>query len=325
MKGLTDIAGIRVGHATDLKAITGCTAILCDGGAIGGCYIGGAATGTSELATLDPGHVTDRVHAIVLSGGSAFGLASGDGVRRYLESKGEGFQTSAARVPIVVTAILYDLAIGRADVRPTRETGEAAAGAASDKAVEEGSVGAGTGATVGKVLGLSQAMKGGVGSYSTTLGGAHSGIVVAALAVTNSFGDVRDPGAGGAIVAGARKPGASAARIEFADSAAVLQAGPPSRTPFRENTTLAVVATNAQLTKVEASRLAQMAQAGMSRAISPVFTMYDGDIVFALSKGTAKGDINVLGAAAAEVLARAIVRSVRMAKTLGGIPGLAKS
>jgi len=163
MKGLTDIAGIRVGHASNFDALTGCTAILCDGGAVGGVDIRGAATGTEEMPVLSPGHVTSRVHAVVFSGGSAFGLEAASGVRRFLESKGVGFETSAAKVPIVTCAILYDLGIGKANIRPNREMGEAAAAAATSDAVKEGCVGAGTGATVGKLLGIQQAMKSGLG------------------------------------------------------------------------------------------------------------------------------------------------------------------
>src|SRR6202166_4043624 len=187
MKGLTDIPGIRVGHASDFDALTGCTVILCDGGAVAGVDIRGSATGTEEMDVMSPGHVADRVHGVVFAGGSAFGLEAASGVRRYLEKKGVGFDTGAAKVPIVPCAILYDLGIGKAGVRPTREMGEAAAAAATSDAVKEGAVGAGTGATVGKILGMRQAMKSGVGSSTVTLPG---GVMVSSLAAVNAFGDV---------------------------------------------------------------------------------------------------------------------------------------
>src|SRR5437763_6623097 len=218
MKGLTDIPGIRVGHASDLDALTGCTAILCDGGAVAGVDIRGSATGTSEIDVMSPGHVTPRIHAVVLAGGSAFGLEAASGVRRYLEKKGIGFDTGAAKVPVVPCAILYDLGIGKADVRPTREMGEAAAAAATGDAVKEGAVGAGTGATIGKLVGgIRQAMKSGIGSATVSLEGPLAGVRVSALAAVNAVGDVRD-GRTGALIAGARR---SAESLELADTEAL--------------------------------------------------------------------------------------------------------
>src|SRR5215472_11648789 len=246
MKGLTDIAGIRVGQVSDYQAITGCTVILCESGAVGGLDIRGSASGTEETPTLDPLHVDPVIHGIVLAGGSAFGLEAASGVRRYLEAHGVGVTTPAAKVPIVPAAILYDLAIGKSHIRPTAAMGEAAANAATADAVAEGSVGAGTGATVGKALGMRQAMKGGIGTFTVTLPG---GVLVASLVVVNAVGDVRDP-ATGRIVAGARKAPDSR---EFANAEEVLKQRPPA--PFvRANTTLGVVATNARLSKVEATK-----------------------------------------------------------------------
>jgi L-aminopeptidase/D-esterase-like protein len=314
MKGLTDIPGIRVGHVSDYQAITGCTAILCEQGAVGGVDIRGSATGTEETPVLDPGHITPTVHGILLAGGSAFGLEAASGVRHYLERAGFGYDTGAAKVPLVPAAILYDLGIGKADVRPTAAMGEAAAAAATTDAVKEGSVGAGTGATVGKILGMRQAMKSGVGSFTVTLPG---GVMVASLAVVNAFGDVRDP-ATGKILAGARKTPDSK---EFLDTQEQMKRGSVGGAGVR-NTTLVVVATNASLTKVQAGKLAQQAGLGMARTIYPVNTMFDGDIVFALSLGGLRADINTLGVAAAEAVAGAIVRAVTLAKTLGGVPGL---
>jgi len=317
-KGLTDISGIRVGHATDLDALTGCTAILCESGAAAGYDIRGSATGTEEVEVMSPLHLTPAIHAVTFSGGSAFGLESSHGVRRYLEGRGVGFNTGAARVPLVPAAIIYDLGIGAADVRPTREMGEAAAKAATEGPVAEGAVGAGTGATVGKVYGMNRAMKSGLGTATVELEERYDGVLVSALAVVNAFGDVRDP-ATGEIIAGARR---SADSMEFVDTAVELKRG--ARAPEAgRNTTLVAVATNARLTKIEAKKLAQVAGIGMARAISPVWTTGDGDIIFALSLGDAAADVNALGVAAAEAVAQAIVRAVRTAPTLAGIPGLA--
>jgi L-aminopeptidase/D-esterase-like protein len=318
MKGLTDITGILVGHASDFEALTGCTAILCEHGAVAGIDIRGSATGTEELGVMDPMHVTDRIHAVVFAGGSAFGLEAAAGVRRWLEQKGIGFPTAHARVPLVFGAILYDLGIGKSTVRPTREMGEVAAGAASANPVIEGAVGAGTGATVGKALGLKNAMKSGVGSATVALEGRYAGVLVSALAAVNAVGDVRDPSSG-EIIAGAR---ATAGEMNFADSARLVRGGTPAGFR-RENTTLVAVATNAALTKVEARKVAQLGSLGMARTISPVNMMSDGDLVVALSAGTLKASIDAVGVAAAEAVAQAIVRAVRMAKPMGGLPGLA--
>jgi L-aminopeptidase/D-esterase-like protein len=314
VKGLTDIPGIRVGHVSDFGAITGCTAILCEQGAVAGVDIRGSATGTEEIATLDPGHVTDRIHGVLLAGGSAFGLEAASGVRRYLERRGVGYPTGAAKVPIVPAAILYDLGIGRADVRPSVAMGEAAASAATTEAVVEGCVGAGTGATVGKIMGIKQAMKAGIGSYTVTL---PEGILVSSLVAVNAVGDVKDP-ASGKIVAGARR---SPESREFVDAVEQIKRGVRGGRALR-NTTLAVVATNARLTKVQATKFAQMAGLGMARTIFPVNTMNDGDIVFGLSLGDRPADVNMLGVAASEAVAQAILRAVRLARTLGGVPGL---
>lgn len=316
MKGLTAIAGIRVGHVSNFDALTGCTAILCEPGAAGGVDIRGSASGTEEIEALRPDHITEHVHAIVLSGGSAFGLETASGVRRYLEQHGVGFHAGPVVVPIVPCAILFDLGIGKPGIRPTREMGEAAAAAATTDAVKEGAVGAGTGATVGKIFGMRQAMKSGIGSGEVELKG---GVLVAALVVVNAFGDVRDPETG-KLIAGARR---AADSMELADTEAQMMAGALRGGFERRNTTLAVVATNARLSKVAATKLAQLAGLGMARTIRPVNTMFDGDVVFALSAGDAQADVNTLGVAAAEAVAQAVVRAVRNAPTMGGLPGLA--
>jgi L-aminopeptidase/D-esterase-like protein len=313
VKGLTDIPGIRAGHLSDFDAITGCTAILCEQGAVGGVDIRGSASGTQEIDTLSPGHVTDQVHGILLAGGSAFGLEAAAGVRRYLAGRKVGYAFGGQHIPIVPSAILFDLGIGKSNVHPNAAMGEAAAAAATTDAVREGSVGAGTGATIGKLFGKARSMKGGIGTYTVALPG---GVLVSALVAVNALGDVRDA-ATGKIIAGARK---SASSREFADSEAEMKRG--AVIGAAGNTTLAVVATNARLNKVQANKLAQFASLGMARTIYPVNTMADGDIAFALSLGALAADINNLGVAAAEAVAQSILRAVRLAKTLGGVPGL---
>ncbi len=318
MKGLTAIAGIRVGHASNFDALTGCTAILCPGGAVGGVDVRGSASETSSLDTLQPGHITDKVHGLVLSGGSAFGLETASGVRRYLEQQGVGFRVGRAVVPIVPCAILFDLDAGKSGVRPTREMGESAAAAATADAVKEGAVGAGAGARLGLIHGPRQAMKSGLGSGQVELPG---GVLVAALVVVNAFGDVRDP-ATGKLIAGARRAPGS---MELADTEAVMKAGAAPAPSAKRNTTLAVVATNARLSKTGAAKLAELGGLGVARTIFPVWTMFDGDVTFALSIGDARADVNTLGVAAAEAVAQAVVRAVRNAPTMGGYPGLARA
>jgi len=315
MNGLTDVPGILVGHVSDYDGLTGCTAILCESGAVGGADVRGAATGTQEFDLFNPLHLTERIHAVVLAGGSAFGLEAASGVRRYLEHKGIGFHLGGPPVPLVPCAILYDLGIGKSTAHPTREMGESAAAAATSKPVVEGAAGAGTGATVGKIFGMERAMKSGVGTYTVPL---EDGVIVSALAAVNAVGDILDA-ASGRIVAGAR---VSKESSEFANSAEQMKRGLGNRALRNKNTTLVVVATNARLTKPASNKLAQLASAGVARSISPVWTMYDGDLVVALSLGDKQADINALGVAAAEAVARSIVRAVELAPTLGGVPGL---
>lgn len=317
MPSIADVSGIRVGQATDLQGLTGCTVVLCEDGAVGGVDVRGSAPGTRETDLLRPMTLVQRVHAVLLAGGSAFGLAAADGVMRYLEGHGVGFDTGiegVPRVPIVPAAVVFDLGLGDPRARPTAAMGEAACWAASTT-VEEGSVGAGTGATVGKILGLSSAMKGGVGSWSVALPG---GVVVGALVVVNAFGDVLD-GLTGRILAGAREPGEGG----FLNTARALQSMEAPPPGIGEQTTLAVVATNARLTKEEANALARIAHDGLARVIAPVHTLYDGDTVFALSAGEAQANALALGAAAVDAVAEAVQRAVRAARTLGGVPGLA--
>ncbi|OGB92684.1 MAG: peptidase S58 [candidate division NC10 bacterium RIFCSPLOWO2_12_FULL_66_18] len=313
---LTAIPGIRVGHATDAKGCTGCTVVLCPEGTVGGADVRGSAAGTRELDALSPLHLVPHVHGVLLAGGSAFGLDAAAGVMQYLEERGIGFDVQVTRVPIVPTAILFDLRLGDARARPDPRMAYAACQQASTGLIPEGSVGAGTGATVGKLFGITQAMKSGLGTAGVTLPG---GVMVAALAVVNAFGDVRDP-LTGQLLAGARETPESRRLV---DTAAAMRAGVVRRGYDAENTTLAVVATNARLTKVQATKMAQMAHQGMVRTIAPVHTTLDGDLAIALATGEIEADLNAVGLAAADSVAEAILRAVKTATALGGLPAWA--
>lgn len=367
--GFGPIAGLKVGHAQDDAALTGCTVFVCEEGAVAACDVRGGAVGEREFQTLQSGHIVDRIHALVLAGGSAFGLEAATGVVRWCEEHGIGFDVGPARagskerivVPVVPAAILFDLRlgeIGRGASRPRHPNAgmgyaaaEAAAASRQGARAAEGNVGAGAGATVGKLFGIERAMKAGIGCWTedvsraarerrtesvrragnvsslakTAQAGrirAESGnevVRVAALAAVNAFGDIRDPDRG-RIIAGAR---AATDSHEFADTAACMKGG-RVRSRFADpNTVLVAVATNAALTRIEAHRVAVMASAGVTRVVSPAHTMFDGDVVFALSVGNVRADVNALGAAAAEAVARAIVRSVTQARSAGGVPGIA--
>ncbi len=309
---ITDIEGIRVGHASDFEAYTGCTVILLDRGATCGIDIRGSAAGTRQVDSLAVDHVVEEIHAIVLSGGSSFGLDSASGVMRHLEERNIGFDVGVARVPIVPTADIFDLGFGDHRVRPTAQMGYEACGRAG-QFVEEGSVGAGVGATVGKLFGVARAMKGGVGTSSVAT---PDGTVVAALVVVNAFGDIRD-NLTGKIIAGARCAEDS---LAFADTVACLRLGQVRGQFSMENTTLAVVATNVQFNKKEMTKVAQMAQGGLVKTVTPVHTTFDGDLVFALSTGQVKGDINRIGVLSEFVVAEAIKRAVKKADGFGKLP-----
>jgi L-aminopeptidase/D-esterase-like protein len=311
---ITDVPGIRVGHATDPVGLTGCTVLLCEKGAVAGVDQRGGAPGTRETDLLRPMHRVQKVHAVLLAGGSAFGLAAADGVMRYLEERGIGFDTRVAKVPIVPAAILFDLDVGDPQTRPDAAMGYAACQAATDDPVDEGNVGAGAGATVGKVLGSGRAMKSGLGSAAVSLGG---GLAVGALVAVNPLGDVLDPQTG-AILAGARKLRSD----EMADTLKVMKSmlGKIVARLIPSNTLIGVVATNARLTKEGANKVAQMAQDGVARAVRPAHTMFDGDTLFALSTGRKRADVNLIGAYAAEVVAEAVVRAVKAAEGVGGLP-----
>jgi L-aminopeptidase/D-esterase-like protein len=324
--GLTDVPGLQVGHAQNNEAGTGCTVVLCEGGAVGGVDQRGGAPGTRETDALHPMHLVNQVHAIVLAGGSAFGLDAASGVVRYLEERGIGFDTGVARVPIVPATILFDLGYGRADQRPDKQMGYQACLNASQGPVEEGNVGAGTGATVGKILGMGQAMKAGIGTASEKIG---DELVVAALAAVNVLGDVIDP-KNGKIIAGARTVQSggldSNAPGYFADTFQVMKSlaiSSQAKFSSQQNTVIGVVATNAQLNKEQANKVAQMAQDGVARTIRPAHTMMDGDTIFALATGEVPADVNLVGACGAELFAQAILRGTRLAKSAGGLPGLA--
>ena len=320
---ITDVPGIRVGHAHDGEAITGCTVVLCPQGAVGGVDQRGGAPGTRETDLLSPMHLVNKVHGVLLTGGSAFGLDAATGVMRFLEEQGVGFDVHVAKVPIVPAAVLFDLEIGRVDVRPDAAMGYLACQNASNDPPQAGNAGAGMGATVGKILGMAGAMKSGIGSASRDLGG---GAVVGALIAVNAFGDVVDP-ASGEILAGTRPAKLGPMRFggddRFADTLAVMKGMADKlalRFATRGNTVIGVVATNAQLTKEEVNKVAQMAHDGIARAIRPAHTMLDGDTLFALSTGGKSVDVNIVGAYAAEVVAEAIVHAVRAAESLGGLP-----
>lgn len=323
-RGLTAVAGLKVGHAQMAGRPTGCTVILCGEGAVASVDVRGGAPATRETDLLDPANLVERVHAIVLAGGSAFGLDAAGGVMRHLEQQGIGFDAGVARVPIVPAACLFDLAFGGdPSIRPDADCGRRAALAANDAPVAEGNVGAGAGATVGKLAGPAQAMKGGLGSSAIE---APSGLVVAALVAVNAFGDVIDPGSG-QVIAGARAADGHSlldARRLLGDAFGAGDANAPGgfRPGPGRNTTIGVVATNARLTKSEACKLARMAHDGYARAISPVHTPYDGDAIFALATGRHDGAVDLLslGALAAEAMAQAIVRAVRASTALGGLP-----
>lgn len=324
-QAITDVRGIEVGHAQDDEALTGCTVILCRKGAVGGVDVRGGAPGTRETDLLNPINLVEKVHAVVLAGGSAFGLDAASGIVRFLEENRIGFNTGAAKVPIVPSAILYDLNIGRADVRPDAAMGYRAAASASSAAPAAGNIGAGMGASVGKMFGTALAMKSGIGTTSMEIGG---GVVLGALVAANAFGDVVDPQTG-EILAGLRSGKVGPLRVGrkdyFADTLAMLRqriGRSVLRFATRTNTVIGVVATNAKLSKAQATKVAQMAQDGVARAIRPAHTMLDGDVIFALSTGAVRADISTIGAFAAEAMAQAIVRAVRMASPAGGLPGI---
>ncbi len=322
MGSICDVPGIMVGHDTDEVGVTGCTVVLCEGGAVGGVDVRGAAPGTRETDLLRPENTVDQVHAVLLSGGSAFGLDAAGGVMRFLEERGVGFRAGAAVVPIVPAAVLFDLLIGDSRARPNAEAGFRACQAASSEPLGEGSVGAGTGAVVGRLYGRGLATKSGIGSASMRLDG---GVTVGAIVAVNAVGDVVDPSSG-QVLAGARRPDGSG----FAGPDAYLQlSAAPALPPVGSgaSTVIGVVATDASLDKAAATRLAQVAHDGIALAVRPAHTPLDGDAIFALSlrrERQSEPNLAALGVAAVRVVAEAIVRAVRAARGLGGVPAAAE-
>ena len=313
---IVDVAGLAVGHFTDSRRPTGCTVVLTPQGATCGVDVRGAAPGTRETELLSPLNAVEQVHAVLLAGGSAFGLDAAGGVMRWLEERGIGVAVGSARVPIVPAAILFDLWIGDARIRPDAQAGYTACTVASRDRPAEGSVGAGTGASVGKLFGIDRAMKGGIGSASVTV----DGITVGALVAVNAIGDVIDP-ATGQPIAGARTADGRQLRGSMAS---MLRGELPAPLQPGGATTIGVIATDARLTKAQATKVAQMAHDGLARSINPVHTMGDGDTLFALATGSAgrSANLTLLGALAAEVTARAVLRAVRAATPVSGPPDL---
>ncbi len=307
--GLTAVPGLKVGHASMAGRPTGCSVVLAEAGAVGGVDVRGSAPGTRETDLLNPVNLVEKVHAVVLAGGSAFGLDAATGVMRFLEGRGVGFETGAGKVPIVPAAVLFDLTLGDAKIRPNADCGYRAAEAASAGPVAEGNVGAGSGATVGKLAGAARAMRGGLGTASITL---PDGLVVAAMVAVNAVGDVIDPSTG-RVVAGIRTEDGR----RLADARLLMRTGAlEAAAAIGRNTTIGVVATNATLTKAQATKVAQMAQDGLARTIWPAHSPFDGDTIFALATGGRSGapDVMAIGSLAADVVAEAVLRAIRAAK-----------
>lgn len=317
---ITDVPGIRVGHASDFKALTGCTVVLCEEGATAAADIRGTATGTRQVDALNFLHLVDKIHAILLAGGSAFGLDAAGGVMAFLEQRGKGFDVVKTKIPIVPAAVIFDLGIGDLRVRPEPQMGYQACLNAR-KEVEEGSIGVGTGATVGKLFGIEQAMKGGVGTSSIQ---GPNGVIVGAIVVANAFGDVIDSESN-QILAGARK---SKRNLQLANSSRWIKKGmirkefgsdvPSDSSAF--NTTLGVIATNANLSKKELHQVAQIADSGLAKVISPLHSTFDGDLIFAISYGKKRADVNTVGLLGETTLIDAVKRAITKADGFGIIP-----
>jgi L-aminopeptidase/D-esterase-like protein len=313
--GITDVQGVKVGHFTDSRRPTGCTVLIFENSATAGVDVRGAAPGTRETDLLNPINSVQKVQAILLTGGSAYGLDAAGGVMRYLEEHKLGLSVGSNIVPIVPAAVLFDLPVGDGKIRPTAESGYKACQAAAAGKVQEGNVGAGAGATVGKMFGMKSAMKSGIGTASIRVGG--SGIVVGAIIAVNSVGDVVDPKAG-KIIAGARKPDGSG----FIDTIAEMRAGRLGEAPLGAHTAIGVVATNVAFDKAQMTKIAQMAHDGLARCVNPVHTPSDGDTIFAVATGAinARADHGAIGALAAEAISEAVLRAVMSATALPGLP-----
>lgn len=306
----TDIEGIKLGHMQDEEAATGCSVIICEKGATAGVDVRGGSPATRETDLLDPVNMVQQIHAVVLSGGSAFGLDSCSGVMKYLEEKDIGFDVQVAKVPIVCGACLFDLVVGRADVRPDFQMGYKAAANANNIECPNGNVGAGYGATVGKYLGIDNCMKGGLGTYALQVGDLQVGAVVA----VNCLGDVIDPSENNKIIAGMIKDD------EFLDTEKVMMDNYDDKTNlFSGNTTIGAVVTNGKFTKAEITKIASMAHNGYGRTMRPAHSIYDGDSIFTMSTGYIEADLSVVGMLAAKVMEKAVVNAIVNAESIYGI------
>lgn len=310
---ITDVNGIRVGHYSHFEALTGCTVVLCEEGALAMADMWGTATGTRQMDALTLGHLVDRIHGVCLSGGSAFGLDAAGGVMKFLEERGKGFDVAITKIPIVPAAVIFDLGVGDYRVRPDADMGYKACINARADGVEEGSIGAGTGATVGKLFGIKRGMKGGIGTASMK---SKSGVTVGVLVVVNAFGDIVDPYSG-RILAGAR---VSEKSKRLADSSKHIMEGTIRRQFGFLNTTLAIIATDAHLHREDLKKMIRLAHNGLAKTISPLHTTFDGDIIFALSLGEKEVDVNTVGILAEVALIHAVMRSVQRADSLGALP-----
>lgn len=307
---INEIEGIKIGHAQDLNGPTGCTVILCENGAVAGVDVRGGAPGTRETDLLNPINMVDKIHGILLTGGSAFGLDAAAGVMEYLEEKNIGFDVAVAKVPIVCGAALFDLVIGNPKIRPNKEMGYEACENASNDMIMEGSIGAGTGATIGKILGPEYAMKGGIGVHTLKVGD----LIVGAVVAVNCLGDVMDSKTN-KIIAGVLNE----SKDGFRNTEDVMIAKyDDDKNLFNGNTTIGAIITNAKLNKSEANKVASMAHNGYARSIYPVHTMYDGDTIFAMATGEVKADVNVVGMLAGKIMERAIVGAIKKSKSICG-------
>lgn len=307
----TDIEGILVGHQQNYTALTGCTVVICEEGATGGVDIRGGAPGTRETDLLNPMNLVEKLHAVLLAGGSAFGLDAAAGVMGYLEEKKIGFDVGVTTVPIVAGAVLFDLAIGDYRIRPDKKMGYEACENATNKPSPEGNVGAGTGATIGKFLGMSQAMKGGLGTYCLQAGDLKVGAIVA----VNCLGDIIDPKTGKILAGALTSDGKSFVNTEEIMAQQLTQ----KKNLFSGNTTIGVVVTNAKLTKAQANKIASMAHNGYARSIRPAHTLVDGDTIFTMATNKVEADVNVVGLLGAKVMEEAVLRGVKKASSLAGI------
>lgn len=307
----TDIEDIKVGHAQDLDAGTGCTVVICEKGATAGVDVRGGAPGTRETDLLNPVSLVEKIHAVLLAGGSAFGLDAASGVMQYLEERNIGFDVKVTVVPAVCGAVLFDLAVGNHRIRPDKEMGYQACRNATNGACAEGNVGAGAGATVGKILGMARAMKSGLGCHAIQVGD----LKIGALVAVNCLGDVIDPETGERL-AGLLNEDLTA----LADTEAVMiQSYADKKNFFAANTTIGIIATNAVLTKSQAAKLASMAQNGYARTIRPAHSMFDGDTIFTVATGYVEADLSVLGLLSARVVERAVVSATRKTHSLFGL------